>query len=96
MHARWERYLCWSERFLFFFYSDALSRRPAWTDRILHQVHPDAYENVKLSVTQSSYDSHPNYTQSDHKPVSADYCVKVPTFFYLVVAKNLQMQDIKY
>lgn len=53
------------------------SRRPAWTDRILHQVLTDAYENVKLSVQQTSYISHPLYTQSDHKPVTADYAIKV-------------------
>ncbi|XP_066985297.1 phosphatidylinositol 4,5-bisphosphate 5-phosphatase A-like [Macrobrachium rosenbergii] len=54
-----------------------LSRRPAWTDRILYQVHVDAYENVKLGVKQASYSSVDTYTQSDHKPVFSNYFIKV-------------------
>lgn len=54
-----------------------LARRPAWTDRILYQVHVDAYENLKLSVEQTRYTDVRNYTQSDHKPVVADYKIKV-------------------
>ncbi|XP_027219246.1 phosphatidylinositol 4,5-bisphosphate 5-phosphatase A [Penaeus vannamei] len=54
-----------------------LARRPAWTDRILHQVHVDAYENVKLGVEQSSYTHSGSYTQSDHKPVKANFRIKV-------------------
>ncbi|KAF8581126.1 DNase I-like protein [Ramaria rubella] len=42
-------------------------RRPAWTDRILHL---SADWN---SVSQKSYDSHPQITMSDHHPVSADF-----------------------
>ena len=52
-------------------------RRPAWTDRILHQVHVDAYENVKLGVEQTSYEATRDYTQSDHRPVRANYKIKV-------------------
>ncbi|XP_047740150.1 phosphatidylinositol 4,5-bisphosphate 5-phosphatase A [Hyalella azteca] len=54
-----------------------LSRRPAWTDRILHQVLPDAYEHVKLSAEQTSYSALQQYRQSDHKPVIAEYLIKV-------------------
>ncbi|KAF2361418.1 Endonuclease/exonuclease/phosphatase [Trinorchestia longiramus] len=54
-----------------------LSRRPAWTDRILHKVLPEAYENVTLTAEQTSYTALPHYTQSDHKPVIAEYCIKV-------------------
>lgn len=53
------------------------SRRPAWTDRILYQVHVDAYENVKLGVEQLLYSPIEVYTQSDHKPVTTTYKVKV-------------------
>lgn len=54
-----------------------LMRRPAWTDRILHQVHVDAYENVKLGVEQSSYEAVQEYMQSDHRPVRAHYKIKM-------------------
>ncbi|KAK4311833.1 hypothetical protein Pmani_016704 [Petrolisthes manimaculis] len=53
------------------------SRRPAWTDRILYQVHVDAYDNVKLGVEQTGYSAIHSYTQSDHKPVTANYTIKV-------------------
>ena len=58
-------------------YDPLSSRRPAWTDRILHHVLVHAYEHVQLSVQQSGYAAHQQYTQSDHKPVSADYAIKV-------------------
>ncbi|CAL4130176.1 unnamed protein product, partial [Meganyctiphanes norvegica] len=54
-----------------------LARRPAWTDRILHQVHVEAYENIKLSVEQTRYTDVRSYTQSDHKPVVSDFKIKV-------------------
>lgn len=53
-------------------------RRPAWCDRILYCVNPDNYENVTLKVEQLSYKYHPYYTLSDHKPVSAEFLVKIP------------------
>ena len=52
-------------------------RTPAYTDRILHHVTPDAYENVRLSVVQTEYMAHPQYTNSDHKPVTATFVIKV-------------------
>ncbi|KAF4532873.1 hypothetical protein B566_EDAN001476 [Ephemera danica] len=54
-----------------------LKRRPAWTDRILYQVKPDVYENLTLEASNLSYQSWSSYVQSDHKPVSAEYSVKV-------------------
>ncbi|KAG2159338.1 DNase I-like protein [Suillus bovinus] len=46
-------------------------RKPAWTDRILHMSAPS------VPVTQRSYCSHPQITMSDHRPVSADFDLKV-------------------
>jgi endonuclease/exonuclease/phosphatase family metal-dependent hydrolase len=53
-------------------------RRPAWCDRILYRVNPDNYENVTLKVDQLSYRHHPSYLLSDHKPVTAEFNIKIP------------------
>ncbi|XP_019878448.1 phosphatidylinositol 4,5-bisphosphate 5-phosphatase A isoform X2 [Aethina tumida] len=52
-------------------------RRPAWCDRILYRVNAKNYENITLNVDQLSYKSHPSYCLSDHKPVSAEFLIKV-------------------
>ncbi|XP_040576069.1 phosphatidylinositol 4,5-bisphosphate 5-phosphatase A [Lepeophtheirus salmonis] len=52
-------------------------RRPAYTDRILHRVNIHNYENVKLNAKQISYESHPEFVCSDHKPVSANFKIGV-------------------
>nr|XP_029710102.1 phosphatidylinositol 4,5-bisphosphate 5-phosphatase A-like isoform X4 [Aedes albopictus] len=54
-----------------------MKRRPAWTDRILYAVKENTYRNVKLSVEQTSYKSHPSYSISDHKPVTSEFTIKV-------------------
>ncbi|XP_055592840.1 phosphatidylinositol 4,5-bisphosphate 5-phosphatase A isoform X4 [Uranotaenia lowii] len=54
-----------------------MKRRPAWTDRILYAVKENPYRNVKLTVEQTSYKSHPTYSISDHKPVSSEFTIKV-------------------
>ncbi|OCH94661.1 DNase I-like protein [Obba rivulosa] len=47
-------------------------RKPAWTDRILHMaVSP-------LDVKQVAYTSHPQITMSDHRPVSAEFHIRLP------------------
>ncbi|KZT35716.1 DNase I-like protein [Sistotremastrum suecicum HHB10207 ss-3] len=46
-----------------------LKRRPAWTDRILYLPSP------MTPVTQISYESHPEITMSDHKPISAEFLI---------------------
>lgn len=61
-------------KLIFLFY---LRRRPAWTDRILFRVSPNNYENVTLNVEQKSYQAHSAYTLSDHKPVTAEFVIKV-------------------
>ncbi|XP_055592832.1 phosphatidylinositol 4,5-bisphosphate 5-phosphatase A isoform X2 [Uranotaenia lowii] len=53
-----------------------MKRRPAWTDRILYAVKENPYRNVKLTVEQTSYKSHPTYSISDHKPVSSEFTIK--------------------
>ncbi|XP_058464297.1 phosphatidylinositol 4,5-bisphosphate 5-phosphatase A isoform X2 [Malaya genurostris] len=53
-----------------------MKRRPAWTDRILYAVKENNYRNVKLTVDQTSYKSHPSYSISDHKPVTSEFTIK--------------------
>ncbi|KAG8276906.1 positive regulation of renal water transport [Homalodisca vitripennis] len=53
------------------------SRRPAWTDRVLFKANKDAYQNVTLDVAQTSYQSIESYVVSDHKPVFAEFNIKV-------------------
>ncbi|ELU13654.1 hypothetical protein CAPTEDRAFT_98393, partial [Capitella teleta] len=52
-------------------------RKPGWCDRILWMVHPDTFEDVPLSVRQVAYSSIPEYTDSDHKPVIAEFVIQV-------------------
>lgn len=56
-----------------------LKRRPAWCDRILYRVEEHKYPNIRLSIQQLSYKSHPEYMISDHKPVSSEFIYKVET-----------------
>ena len=52
-------------------------RRPAWTDRILYKVNANVYENISLEAEQQNYISIQNFSVSDHKPVMANFTVKV-------------------
>ncbi|XP_064648696.1 uncharacterized protein LOC135500904 isoform X2 [Lineus longissimus] len=45
-------------------------RKPAWCDRILWKVLKNSPKGTAFSARQLSYHSHPQYQQSDHKPVS--------------------------
>lgn len=54
-----------------------MNRRPAWTDRILYKANTNAYQNVTLDVRQNVYNSDDSYTVSDHKPVFAEFSIKV-------------------
>ncbi|XP_054166827.1 inositol polyphosphate 5-phosphatase K-like isoform X2 [Oppia nitens] len=47
------------------------ARKPAFTDRVLYRYTSNAYEDFELKLRQLYYKSHPQYKQSDHKPVSA-------------------------
>lgn len=48
-----------------------LKRKPAWCDRILRMHAPT------VDVVPLSYTSHPEITSSDHRPVSAEFELKV-------------------
>ncbi|KAH0952574.1 hypothetical protein HN011_003909 [Eciton burchellii] len=55
-----------------------LKRKPSWTDRILYKVNSvDIYDDVKLNATQHTYKSHPNYSTSDHKPVTGEFDIAI-------------------
>lgn len=55
-----------------------LKRRPSWTDRILYKVNAaDIYEDIEIHIEQHSYKSHPNYSVSDHKPVTGEFDIVV-------------------
>ncbi|CAG9101971.1 unnamed protein product [Plutella xylostella] len=54
-----------------------VKRKPSWTDRILYKVVANNYENVTLKAEPLSYTHLPHYTVSDHKPVVAQYTIKV-------------------
>ncbi|KAF8189146.1 Endonuclease/exonuclease/phosphatase [Mycena galopus ATCC 62051] len=51
-----------------------LKRRPAWTDRVLFT------SNAFAPIQQLSYTGHPQITQSDHRPVSAEFVVEVDLY----------------
>lgn len=54
-----------------------LKRRPSWTDRILYKVNANVYDDVTLSALQLNYKSHPNFIQSDHKPVTGEFNITI-------------------
>ncbi|XP_026327445.1 inositol polyphosphate 5-phosphatase K-like isoform X3 [Hyposmocoma kahamanoa] len=54
-----------------------VKRKPSWTDRILNKVIANNYENITLRADLISYQHIPHYTISDHKPVVAQYNIKV-------------------
>lgn len=74
-------------------------RKPAWTDRILYRCTENAHDDVGLDVTQHSYNSHDLYIQSDHKPVSGCFTIKVfakpeqPIVFFFPVGPWTASQD---
>jgi hypothetical protein len=55
----------------------AKKRIAAWCDRILYMVHEDSFENWDLSAKLLHYTSHPQYKDSDHKPVTASFDFEV-------------------
>ncbi|XP_050350940.1 inositol polyphosphate 5-phosphatase K-like isoform X1 [Nymphalis io] len=54
-----------------------LKRKPSWTDRILYKVIANNYENITLRADLISYHHIPHYTVSDHKPVVAQFNIKI-------------------
>ncbi|XP_048751805.1 inositol polyphosphate 5-phosphatase K-like isoform X2 [Ostrea edulis] len=57
--------------------NSAKKRVPAWCDRILWQIHDDAFEKITISADLVEYKSIPSYVMSDHKPVTATFNIKV-------------------
>ena len=71
-----------------------LRRTPSWTDRILYRYTANAYEaelpSVRLSLSAIKYTCHPDYTSSDHKPVSALFVFKAFSREVYEAAKQLE------
>ncbi|KAK7863761.1 hypothetical protein R5R35_011162 [Gryllus longicercus] len=59
-----------------------LKRRPSWTDRVLYKVNAHVYENLTLRAEQLFYKSFDSYVLSDHKPVVAEFNIKVFSDYY--------------
>lgn len=61
-----------------------MKRRPAWCDRILYKAKSKTIRDEQLELEQLSYKSHPNYSISDHKPVTSEFKLKVSNvrFFF--------------
>lgn len=54
-----------------------MKRRPAWCDRILYKTPQPTFKNMEIKTEQTSYRSHPQFTMSDHKPVSSEFTIHV-------------------
>ncbi|XP_031634308.1 inositol polyphosphate 5-phosphatase K [Contarinia nasturtii] len=54
-----------------------MKRRPAWCDRILYKTPENTFKNMELVTEQTSYRSHPQFTISDHKPVTSEFTINV-------------------
>lgn len=54
-----------------------MKRRPAWCDRILYKTPLPTFKNMEITTEQTSYRSHPQFTMSDHKPVSSEFTIHV-------------------
>lgn len=50
-------------------------RKPAWCDRILYKVRGSS----AIKVSSNEYRSHPEFSQSDHKPVTSFFSLTNPT-----------------
>lgn len=58
-----------------------MKRRPAWCDRVLYKTPQPAFKNMELLTEQTSYRSHPQFTMSDHKPVTSEFTIQVSAIF---------------
>lgn len=55
-------------------------RRPAWTDRILYKVAPkNGVKSYEARHIEGSYTAHTQYIASDHKPVTSEFLIKIPS-----------------
>ena len=63
----------------------------------MYKVNTDVYEDVKLKALQRSYKSHPNYVQSDHKPVTGEFDITVMIFiFFFLCTFSLKQCDFSF
>ncbi|XP_041979366.1 inositol polyphosphate 5-phosphatase K-like isoform X1 [Aricia agestis] len=65
-----------------------VKRKPSWTDRILYKVIANNYENITLRADLVSYNHIPHYTVSDHKPVVAQFNIKIRNGFTRAVTET--------
>ena len=56
-----------------YFFRSVKLRKPAWCDRVLWRESPTADQCVKLD----SYVSCESYVNSDHKPIRADFSIRL-------------------
>lgn len=57
--------------------TSAKKRKPGWCDRVLWMVHEDAFYGCELATYLKAYHSIPDYKESDHKPVVAEFTIMV-------------------
>ncbi|XP_045447804.1 inositol polyphosphate 5-phosphatase K-like [Melitaea cinxia] len=69
-----------------------LKRKPSWTDRILYKVIANNYENITLRADLISYNHMPHYMVSDHKPVVAQFNIKIRSAVPVEVPKIKKTQ----
>ena len=69
-------------------YFDLRSRKPAFTDRTLYRFSANNYDNFKIDLKQIEYKSHPQYKQSDHKPVTAVFHLKTKKSYNRLLGKR--------
>ena len=67
---------------IIYWFRSEKKRKPAWCDRILWMVHEDAFDGVLLQADQLLYSSLPQYKISDHKPVVAEFIIKVKMTYF--------------
>ena len=72
------------------------TRKPAFTDRILSRIKPNAYQNFELDLKQVEYRSHPQYKQSDHKPVTAIFHIKTKWSHKPISDKALSLYSVSH
>lgn len=62
---------------------------------MLYKANINAYQNLTLDVKQKSYSSVPDYTVSDHKPVYAEFNIKVRLCYVFFTLWHLYEEAIK-
>lgn len=76
-------------------------RRPAWCDRILYKTPQAAFKNMELVTEQTSYRSHPQFTISDHKPVTSEFTINVSrrvvrVLKFAIISSGFALKTIRF